>query len=336
MRMQTLLSPPGAGDEPIVRRSARRLGHEVMVICVVLVLLGGLVILGFVLWQTTLDEMHRPLRPGEVELRLDLGELVIALTALAVGAAICANIAARLVARRAVRPLAEALERERRFIDDASHELRTPLAVLDARVQHLVALRPVGEAQRVILDELREDVRIMSAVVDDLIVMVTDGGSSAGSADLSAVLEATCRDLRCIATPTGVSIDLTPVASPMTVGLPAIELRRCLTALLDNAIEHSPPGGVVRVATQRSASVVLITIADEGSGIAGIDPTRVFDRGAQGARPGRVRPTGRGIGLALARDVAEAYGGGIRVVDPGPGGTSFELRLPLIVGEFGS
>lgn len=333
MPVQPRLGPLESADERVVRTSAQRLGRQVMAICAALVLIGGLVILGFVLWQTTLDEMYRPLLPGEVELRLDVRELFGAVAALAVGAVVCAGVAARIVARRAVRPLADALERQRRFVADVSHELRTPLAVLDARVQHVVALSPADDVRRPVLDALREDVQIMSDVVDDLLVTATDGRPRLGSADLGDTLEATCRDLVHVAERHGVAIEVVSESGRLTVGLPATELRRCVVALLDNAIQHSPSGGTVTVAVRRAGSDALVTVTDQGAGITGIDPHRVFDRRAQGARPGRA--SGLGIGLALVRELSEAYGLGVRVADPGPGGTTFELRLPVSADESG-
>ncbi|PIJ05568.1 hypothetical protein BMH30_14740 [Leucobacter sp. OLES1] len=129
----TRIEPGELPDERAYRRSASQIGWQVMAVCAGLVVIGGGVILAFVFWQTTPWEANQPPQPGEIEVRLDPGELVLAVVLLATGAVLSAGFAARMIARRAVEPLDEAFQLQRRFVADASHELRTPLAVLGAR-----------------------------------------------------------------------------------------------------------------------------------------------------------------------------------------------------------
>ena len=115
--------------------------------------------------------------------------------------------------------------------------------------------------------------------------------------------------------------------------MPAQVVRRCLATLLDNAVDYSPPGGTVSVAAKLDGAAVRVTVADEGRGIKGIDPDRVFDRFAHGTAPATEHAglrTRHGIGLSLVRELAERYGGRVRVAQTGDAGTVFELTLPLV------
>lgn len=318
-----------APDEEALRRSAARIGWQVSAVSALLVVIGGAVILAFLFWQTTPAEANKAPQPGEIEVRLDPGELALAALLLAAGAVISAGLAARTIARRAVAPLDEAFRMQRRFVADVSHELRTPLAVIDARAQQLSALTPADDPRRPVLTELRDDVRIMSGVIGIMLDTAAGARPVAGTAALDEALPAVARDLAEIAGPRGIEIRAT--SEPVTVDVPAAVLRRCLVALVDNALDHSPPGTTVTLNGSRSGDRATVTVTDAGPGIRGIAPERVFDRFAQGDPPdaGLGAPrNSRGIGLALVRELCDAYGGAARVARTGPEGTAFELTLP--------
>ncbi|NYD25825.1 sensor histidine kinase [Leucobacter aridicollis] len=317
-------------DEEAYRRSASKIGWQVMAVCAALVVIGGAVILGFVFWQTTPTEAAKPAQPGEIEVRLDPGELILATVLLATGAILCAGLAARLIARRAVYPLDEAFRLQRRFVADVSHELRTPLAVIDARAQQLAALTPPGDARQPVLVELRQDARIMADVIDAMLATASGGEPGSGSAPLAETIAAVARDLGEVARPFGVSIAAD--SEELTVAAPTQVVRRCLVALTDNAIDHAPAGSTVTIVGAARGADAVVTVSDSGDGIQGISPDRVFDRFAQGATPATARGaarTSRGIGLALVRELCAAHGGSVGVASSGPGGTTFELSFPL-------
>jgi signal transduction histidine kinase len=150
------------------------------------------------------------------------------------------------------------------------------------------------------------------------------------------------------------------IGEPLRVAMPATSLRRCVVALVDNAITHSPRGGTVLVRLTAEGAHVVLTVSDEGHGIVGISPERVFDRFAHsesakatpsapvssansssvaatttmgGGAGGSFRAApplrpGFGIGLALVRDIATRQGGSVRVASTSSEGTTFRLDLP--------
>lgn len=317
-------------DELAYRRSASKIGWQVMAVCAALVVIGGAVILAFVLWQTTPGEANKQPQPREIEVRLDPGELILATALLATGAVICAGLAARLIARRAVYPLDEAFRLQRRFVADVSHELRTPLAVIDARAQQLAALTPAGDSRQRVLAELRQDARIMAEVIDAMLTSASGGAPREGTAALADTVAGVAQDLGGVARQFGVTV--THESEAVSVAVPASVLRRCLVALVDNAIDHSPEGSAVSIVGSTRDGAAVVTVRDQGSGIQGITPERIFDRFAQGTPPQTQRGasrTSRGIGLALVRELCAAHGGEVRVVSSAPDGTEFELVLPV-------
>lgn len=317
-------------DEEAYRRSASQIGWQVMAVCAALVVIGGGVILAFVFWQTTPTEAAKPAQPGEIQVRLDPGELILATVLLATGAVICAGLAARLIARRAVYPLDEAFRLQRRFVADVSHELRTPLAVIDARAQQLAALTPPGDARQSVLADLRQDTRIMAGVIDAMLATASGAEQGSGTAALDESVDAVARDLGEVARPFGVTV--VAKSEALTVAAPAQVVRRCLVALVDNAIDHAPEGSVVRLEGARRGGEAVVTVSDEGDGIQGIAAERVFDRFARGDAPATARGasrTSKGIGLALVRELCSAHGGRVTVARSGPSGTVFELAFPL-------
>ncbi|OMH35266.1 hypothetical protein BGP79_01705 [Tersicoccus sp. Bi-70] len=310
------------------RRAAVRIGVRVAVLCAVLVFAGAALVFGYVWWKATTGG-GREVGDHHVLVSLDPVDLAVAAVVLGIAAILLAGAAATLIARRAALPLAESLRRQRNFVADASHELRTPLAVLHARVQQLDLL--VGEDPRLrpVVTELREDSRILVDIVDDL--LQTTAGTAGGEppASLAETMVRVGGDLRVLAAERGVTLDVEPADALVT--LPAVPLQRCLTALTDNAIGHTPAGGRVLLSATVNARWAAVRVTDQGAGIRGISPDRVFERFAHGpgADPaaGPTRST-HGIGLALVHDVVGRHGGTVAVERTGADGTTFLLRLP--------
>jgi two-component system OmpR family sensor kinase len=106
-------------------------------------------------------------------------------------------------------------------------------------------------------------------------------------------------------------------------------LRRLVSNVLQNAVQHTPPGGAVTVDVTREAETVRIRVTDAGAGIPADDQQRIFDRFVQldAARRGQ----GTGLGLPIARWIAEAHGGTLVLERSGPGGSTFCVSLPIPV-----
>jgi signal transduction histidine kinase len=216
-------------------------------------------------------------------------------------------------------------ERQRRFVDDASHELRGPLARIRAELEVDRAHPGSADPARTATTLLAE-AQTMQHLVDDLLLLAR--GNSHATADrsrpvdLDRLVEKETARRRAA----GASIDTTGVR-PVQVRGNGPELARAVGNLLDNAVRHAVSHTVVALAEQPDGTAVL-AVADDGSGIPEADRERVFERFV---RLDAARPAGDGVGLglAIARDVAERHGGTLAVA-PSTTGARFLLTLPVL------
>ncbi|WP_375389794.1 sensor histidine kinase [uncultured Amnibacterium sp.] len=317
-----------------VRRAALRTAWQVTAVSTGLVVgILGLAAL-FVLDQSRPTELLERPKPGESKIYVDSHEVLVALIVLGVAAVAIVGFASWGISRRAVTPIGAALRMQRAFVADASHELRTPLTVLDTRVQLLDRRLARGEPYAETLAAARRDTRTMIDVVADLLLVAEASATDAGtSADLRPTVLSSAEDLRLLATERRVRVEAV-VANEGRVGLSEPSLRRSLVVLIDNAVAHTPDGGVVRVDARVERGTAIVRVQDTGPGITGIDVDQVFERFAHGAETGQRR--GFGIGLSLVRDLAVRHGGRVLVESTsgsgsGSGsGTTMRLELPLV------
>lgn len=254
----------------------------------------------------------------------------------ALGVALSAALAT-VLARRSIGPVTEALDMQRRFVADASHELRTPVTLLSTRVQLLARkLRREGRLPSDLESDLAgvlDDARALGGILDDLLVAADPGMLGARTSCDLAVLARSCvqaalasaeeRGLRLVAGHDDAAVVLGSEAG----------LRRAVTALVDNALDHA--ASTVRVDVVVSGRVAEVVVSDDGPGIPPEAAGRIFERFASARPEPTVSParSGRrhyGLGLALVADVAAAHAGRVelrRPSDPG-GGASIALVLP--------
>lgn len=204
------------------------------------------------------------------------------------------------------------VERERAFSADASHQLRTPIAGLRV-VLETELIHPRADRDSV-LQEALTAVDRLEDTVDGLLRLARDVPDDRRTLEPAVLI----RDVSARWRPAVTASKRTLVAR-CAPGLPpvrasAIALGHVLDVLVDNALRHG--GGTITVEAASTSAGVVVTVADEGSGVS--DPERLFQR-----RPGG---TGNGIGLALGRTLAAAEGGHLRLRSARP--AIFELSLP--------
>ncbi|WP_025157808.1 sensor histidine kinase [Leifsonia aquatica] len=312
-----------------VRAASRSVGLQLAIASGALVVAAIGVAFFFVLDQLRPAEVDEPPKPGEHKIYIDTTEAMIAFIVVGLLAVAIAGVLSMIVTRRAVRPLGRALQLQRDFVADASHELRTPLAVLDARLQVLQRGLADDDPSTATVAELRADTRTLIDVVNDLLLAADpEREAVVAPAPLADPVGRAVTSLRVLASDAGVELVLEAEGDVLTT-IPPASLQRCATALVDNALAHSPAGGRVTVSVRRDGPDALLVVADQGPGIVGIDPARIFDRFAH-AQPETPRRTGAGfgIGLALVREIAARHGGDVTVEATGPTGTVLAMRVP--------
>ncbi len=232
--------------------------------------------------------------------------------------------------------LEASFEQQRRFMADASHELRTPTAIV--RTEADVTLSRVHRDEpeyRASVGIMRDAARRLTRIVDDLFLLArSDAGHlvvQRAAMHLEDVIDDVIRSVRPIADQSGVHVELVEAIEAPLVG-DADLLGRLLLNLLDNAIKHSPSDSVVTVRMVAREQMLAVTVTDEGVGIPTDAQARVFDRffrvDASRTREETSHTSGAGLGLAIARRIAEAHQGLLELAESRPGRTVFRLSLP--------
>ncbi|WP_375399843.1 sensor histidine kinase [uncultured Amnibacterium sp.] len=331
-RAQARNRGPSDSDSVAVRRASRIVALRITAVSTALVLIVLALAVGFIVDQSRPAELLEKSLPGQDKIYVDGHEVVTALVVLGAVTVALAGVASWLVSRSAVRPLGEALRLQREFVADASHELRTPLSILDARLQLLQRTHDDSASRVALLAALRNDSRSLNDVVTDLLIAAAGSPDGPATCEVSGAVARTVESMAVIAGARGITLttDLDAVVDEAAwVALAEASFRRCLVALLDNAVAHAPDGSEVALAALVGHGLLQVTVSDSGTGISGVEPRRIFERFARSETS--APPSGRrgfGIGLALVRDVAVRAGGSVTVESTSTAGTTMRLTLP--------
>jgi two-component system OmpR family sensor kinase len=225
----------------------------------------------------------------------------------------------------------QAFDTQRRFTADASHELRSPLSRLRAEIE--ITLRRPRDSEDYVkaLRSSLEEVERLTTLVEELLMLARiDAGQERGSAELvslATLARDTIQRMEAQAHDRNIGIVLTDEL-PEGADVDCAPLGLVLRNILDNAIKFSPEGGQIGVHIARDGHGAILTVADQGPGIAEDELPFLFDRFFRGcgARAGEV--DGFGLGLALSQAIMQAYGGKIEVSNKPGRGAQFKVRLP--------
>jgi signal transduction histidine kinase len=267
--------------------------------------------------------------------RLVLSRSIVILLATGGGGLVAALLGSAFLAGRAMKPIEDAFERQRRFLADASHELRTPVAVVRARSELLA--QEAGALPAAARDELRRlerDASELAVLLDELLDL---SRLDAGQAELASepvpladVVEEIAAQLGPLAAERGVTLRAT--ASPVWARADLARVRQVLRALVDNALKHTGDGGSVRLAAAREGDFARVDVADDGEGISPEHLPRVLDRFYR-ADAARARGRGgAGLGLAIASELTRRMNGTMRLDSEVGRGTTATIRLPAADG----
>ncbi len=222
--------------------------------------------------------------------------------------------------------LQDAFESQRRFVADASHELRTPLTTIQGNAGLLAHGPPVAEpVRRAAANDIAEESERMSRLVDRMLTLArADSGLRLGLAPVN--LRPLVLDVTRQASAVHPERSFEVQAADAEVGGDEDALRQLLWILIDNALHHSRT--TIEVGLAVDAGWARLVVGDDGPGIAAEDRERVFERfyRADAARTGQ----GAGLGLSIARWIAEQHGGRIIAERSQLGGAGLYVDLPLL------
>ncbi len=230
--------------------------------------------------------------------------------------------------------------RRRQLLADISHELRTPTTAIrgEAEVTLRGADRPAAE-YREALGRIVDTSRQLAAVIDDLLAMARTDMETLSLARKPVSIKRPLLDAlgqaAALAGEHGVGLVAEERLPPRrTVFGDAQRLTQLLLLLLDNAVRYSQPGGVVRWRASNQGDWLVLEVKDQGIGIPPNELAQIFERHFRGEVARRHRASGSGLGLPIARALAQAHGGSLEIHSQfaGPdaaGSTTAVLRLPL-------
>ena len=214
---------------------------------------------------------------------------------------------------------------ERRFVDNASHELRTPIAVLkaelDLALSHARSPAELEEALR----SAAEETDHLARLAQDLLVLsrASDSGLELHrtDVDLSSLIDGVVRHFEPHAAESGVRIEVG--STPDRAFVDPVRIRQALDDLIDNAVRHTPAGGVVRVSAVRRDGCLHVRVEDTGDGVPAAFIPHAFEPFARSEANG----DGAGLGLAIVRAIAEAHAGSAEIANTSEGGAAVTMEL---------
>ena len=242
-----------------------------------------------------------------------------------------AKITQDLTDQRHLQDLEKAARHVNEFIATLAHELRNPLAPIRAAVQ--VMARAPGEAQESLRQTIERQSAQLARIVDDMVDIsrITRGAVAIEHApvDMAEVARRAVEASAPLIEGKRHALDL-ELASGVTVEGDLQRLTQLVTNLLNNAARYTPEAGRIVVAVAAEDGQAVLRVRDNGRGIEPDLLERVFDMFVQGRTPLKRVVGGLGIGLALARKIAELHGGQLEAFSEGPGkGSEFTLRIRL-------
>ena len=215
-------------------------------------------------------------------------------------------------------------EQQRRFVSDASHELRTPITVISG---YAGLLDRWGKQNPAALDEgisaIKSEVENMNRLIERLLFLARSDQNKPIVGKIPVAMEPLMLELvqetKLIAQDHHVTLEKN---EPATICADPVYFKEMLRIFIDNSIKYTPKGGAIRLASQITDQALAVTIADTGIGIPEEDQPKIFDRFYRVDKSRTKTTGGAGLGLSIAKWIAEEHACSIRLTSmPGKGTT---------------
>ena len=250
---------------------------------------------------------------------------------------------ARLLAEAQERAqeLAAALERleqlshsKNKFFQNISHELGTPLSIirLQAELMEDGAMGPLQPQQEKAVGSIARRSRMLSTMIKDLniFLMMATKQLRPQPMDLVSLVKELLIDFQVKAAAAGLTLLSEITSASVEIFADPVNVERVVDNLLGNALKFTPAGGVITLKLHKDAKCARLQVADTGIGIPAEELSRIFERGYKVATNTSSKYDGRGLGLALVRELVEAQGGEISVHSVVGEGSTFCVTCPLL------
>jgi signal transduction histidine kinase len=230
--------------------------------------------------------------------------------------------------------LETAVNEIKRFTSDASHELRTPLSFVRTVAEVAIRSPQTDPASRRAFGEIVEECGKAARLLEDMLTLARHDAGNAQLAfepvDLSQLVSAVCDKAKVVAAARNHALTFSSHGSqPATVCADYASIRRLIWILIDNAIKYTPSPGTIQVSVNTSSHEVSVTVKDNGIGVAPSDLPHIFERFYR-ADPSRSTVEGGGLGLSIAKLVADAHSAHVRVESKENEGSVFQIVFPVL------
>jgi two-component system, OmpR family, sensor kinase len=226
--------------------------------------------------------------------------------------------------------LETAFKRQQQFTADASHELRTPLSIIRGEAELALSSERTGEEYRKSLEVVDQESNHMSAIIEKLLFLArTDNGKeplNLQKVDLKELVTTISEDITVLTQEKGIYFKV-DAADNIYVNGDKVKLRQLIVSLLDNAIKYTGKAGMISVSLSLKKQKAVIEVSDTGIGISSEHLPFIFDRFY---RIDKAHRDGVGLGLAIAKTIAEAHQGSIEVESQIEKGSTFRVTLPVL------
>jgi hypothetical protein len=222
----------------------------------------------------------------------------------------------------------ESLTTMGRMAARVAHEINNPLAGIQNAFLLIKDAVPADHPHRAYVGAVEREIARIAGVTRQLYETYRPEQNGAHGTSVTGLVSDAVALLEQINRGTGVTIEVDVTGVPGTVRLPEAILRQALYNLVQNAVEASPPGGVVEVVANIAADVFILQVRDRGPGIPAEIRERVFEPFFT-TKSATVRTGGMGLGLSLVGRSVQALGGHVEIHDRDGGGTEFVVRLPI-------
>ncbi len=237
-------------------------------------------------------------------------------------------IAFFFAAGKIVAPMADAFEKQKRFISDAGHEIKTPLTIINANIDLLES-----EGEREELTDIRQQTKRLTKLTDNLVLLskMEEDEHTLQKIDfpLSDLVSETAGSFRAPASANDIDFTLS-VDGGITLNGSPDAVRQLISILLENAIKYSPRNGNISLTLKtRKKSAVLTVYNTTKEAVKGDDLQNVFDRFYRSDTSRNSETGGHGIGLSIAKAIVEAHGGSIAASTKTGNDFTITVNLPL-------
>ena len=257
----------------------------------------------------------------------------IVLLGCVLGGLLLLTLGGLFLAERSIRPIRLSWQKQRDFVADASHELRTPLAAIRSNID-VVLDDPHATVQekQLYCQGIAEESKRMSYLVDNLLMLARADSDAViflnEPVDLSEVVKGAADLMQPVAAKKDIALELVVHAAPEVSG-DADRIKQVLLQLIDNAIKYTPHGGRVKISADRIRDNAVLTVSDNGVGIAPEHLGKVFDRFYRIDESREREGGGHGLGLSIAKFIVERHGGTITAGSTKGQGSTFTVTLPI-------